>query len=153
MTAPNNRAERRRLRRMASDFADLYIRRGIFDVVGDRLVRVTHPASLRAMRRAIEECLRQGGAPIITPLRTEAALGFPDAINRPSGIEDTAATCWLMVGIDREGRAAFKSQWATSNAPTAEMEAALVSREMRADFLAWCGTPGFGDGVKAEGSL
>ena len=135
MTA--NRAQRRRMKAEAKPAAALMASRCYDFQGGGDLVRITAPQSVAALTRAFALLLRFGGEPVAVPIAKAEAQGFPrwsDAF-APDGVT------WLAVGIDREGRASYALQTASSPVVACAHEAA---REKALDSLAQvCATAGF----------
>jgi hypothetical protein len=113
MTASTmTRAARRRLKREAKALSARWISGGLFETIEDGgALRVQGKAALGAAREAAERLLRQGGGVRCEELPDAAAIGFPGLATavRPPG-----ARAYIALGIDRDGRLSFATQWATT---------------------------------------
>lgn len=135
MTA--NRAQRRMMKAHAKPAAALMAARCFDFHAGGDLVAITAPLAVAALTRAFTLLLRFGGRPVAVPIAEDEARGFPgwrDDV-APSGVT------WLAVGMDREGRASYALQTASSPVLACAHDAA---REKALRNLAQvCATAGF----------
>lgn len=142
MTA--NRAQRRAMKATAQAAATLMAAHCYDFEGGGNLVRIDAPHAVAALTRAFVLLLRCGGKPVVVPIAKAEAQGFPrwsDAL-APDGVT------WLAVGMDREGRASYALQTASSPFNPFAHEAA---REMALQNLAHvCATAGFPMGEAEE---
>jgi hypothetical protein len=135
-----NRKARRRLRVEAGTLAGRYVAAGLFEVTdAGGLVRVTRPAALRALRREIAALFRAGRPTRTAPLSEAEALAFPSAVHRPPW----GGRCYLALTVDRDGRIAFRTMWATSDG-TAEIERQAAAEMLAPGLARWAATTGFG---------
>lgn len=140
------RAARRAMRAQAGKLARRAVQSGLFEALPDGagLVRVTDQAALAALEGAFCRMLRDGGRPRAELLPPEAARGLHSHCRQPAWGE----RCWLAVAFDRDGRLAFRTQWAAGTAPP-EAEGALMLADP--GFTAWRNTPGFGGDFATRG--
>lgn len=134
MTA--NRTFRRAMKRNAEAVAAKLASR-CYDFQGGGIVPVSNPLAIAALTRAFKLLLRNGGQPLAVPVSEAEAQAFPAyAANR-----QPRPITWLAVGMDREGRATYAMQSASSDAPALAHEAA---RSLALSRLAeTCAKPGF----------
>ena len=135
MTA--NRAQRRAMKATTQAAAALMATRCYDFHAGGDLVRITDPQYIVALTRAFTLLLRFGGTPVAVPIAETEARGFPrwrDDV-APGGVT------WLAVGMDRDGRASYALQSASSPLNALAHDAA---RERALGNLAHiCATAGF----------
>ena len=111
-------------------------------------MRITAPQSVAALTRAFTPLLRFGGEPVAVPIAKAEAQGFP----RWSDAFALDGVTWLAVGMDRQGRASYALQTASSPFNPFAHEAAR-ERALR-NLAQVCATAGFpmgearGKGVK-----
>lgn len=138
MTA--NRAQRRMMKAHAKPAAALMASRCFDFHAGGDLAPITAPQSVAALKRAFTLLLRFGGKPVAVPIAEAEARGFP---RWHDGVAPGSVT-WLAVGLDREGRASYALQTASSPVLACAHEAA---RERALASLAHvCATAGFPEG-------
>jgi hypothetical protein len=105
-----NRAQRRAMKATAQATAAVLAARCYDFHAGGDLVRITAPAAVAALTRALTLLLCFGGKPVAVPIAGAEARGFPrwrDDV-APGGVT------WLAVCMDREGRASYALQTASS---------------------------------------
>lgn len=132
-----SRAQRRAMKAKAKPTAAVLARHCYDFERGGNLVRVSDPRALAALGRAFELLLRNGGHPLALPVSDEAAAGFPNwhRDRAPGGVT------WLAVGMDRDGRASYCLQSASSTTRAAAHDAARAKALQRLGGL--CQTSGF----------
>jgi hypothetical protein len=116
--------QQRRAARAVSDAAAIEMAANSFDYTPDgRLVKVTHPKAVAALRRAYSVMMDNKCAPLATRISPEAAAKFPRAKRPLEGVKS-----YLAVGLDPEGRGAYSLRdIATPDAPP-ELEDTLNRR-------------------------
>jgi hypothetical protein len=134
---PMNRALRRAMKCNAKPTAALLARHCYDFEGGGKLVRVADPKALVALSRAFELLLRNGGLSLALPVSEQEAAGFPNwhRDRLPNWVT------WLAVGMDRDGRAAYCLQSASSPSRAAAHDAAREKALQRLAGL--CQTSGF----------
>lgn len=141
------RAERRKMRATAKEEAEALARAGFFDVVGrtGRLGRVTHPPSIRALKREIAAMLAAGCEPRCVPLTHDEAHGLAGG-NPPDGLDGWRF--WLALAVDRDGRVSWVGQWVAAWVP-AQHARDIARAATRGRLMDWCETSGWGLGDMA----
>ena len=123
-----NRAQRRILQAKAEILAATLVS-CMFDFKGGTLVRVTDPAALGALRRALTRMLKAGGQPVALPISSREAEGFP----RYKALQIPGGKTWLAVGLDRDGRGSYAlhSVWAENGAAAHEVARMLALARLK----------------------